>query len=266
MHQNVAGRKNPIRTSAPRHANAVSAKVKSLGSRGVRDLSIVLPAMNEGPNLELLLPQVRAVVESLGVTWEILIVTGETDSQTLAAAEAAGAVVLKQEERGYGGALVAAFHVVRGAYLLTMDADLSHRPEFIRDLWRCRESAEVLVASRYVAGGHARMPVSRYVLSRLINLFFKLGLSLPIKDLSSGFRLYNTKSIRTQEFAARDFNILQEIVVRAYSQGCRVREIPFDYAARRHGSSNARVFRFGLAYLRTFGSLWKLRKSIQSRR
>lgn len=140
-----------------------------------------------------------------------------------------------------------------------MDADLSHRPEFIRDLWRFRESADVLVASRYVEGGSARMPVSRYLLSRVINLFFGLGLSLAIRDLSSGFRLYKASAIRHEEFAARDFNILQEILVRAYAQGWRIFEVPFEYAPRRHGSSNARVFRFGLAYLRTFWSLWKLR-------
>jgi dolichol-phosphate mannosyltransferase len=247
-------------------ANVVAMRTKSPGSLVTLDVSVVVPAMKEGPNLELLLPQVRAVVESLGVTWEILIVTGETDAQTLTAAGVAGAIVLKQRERGYGGALLTAFDAARGAYLLTMDADLSHRPEFIRDLWHCRESAEVLVASRYVEGGRARMPVSRYVLSRVINLFFRIGLSMPIKDLSSGFRLYNAKSLRAREFTARDFNILQEILIRAYAQGFRVLEVPFDYAPRRHGSSNARVFRFGLAYLRTFGSLWKLRNSIQSRR
>jgi dolichol-phosphate mannosyltransferase len=207
----------------------------------------------------LLLPQLRAEVKSLEVSSEILIVTREIDPETATAAEVAGAIVLKQRERGYGGALVTAFRAARGAYLLTMDADLSHRPEFIRDLWRSRESAEVLVASRYVQGGSAQMPASRYLLSRILNLFFGLGLSLRIRDLSSGFRLYKASAVQQEEFVARDFNILQEILVRAYAQGWQTQEVPFEYAPRRHGSSNARIFRFGLAYLRTFRALWKLR-------
>jgi dolichol-phosphate mannosyltransferase len=241
----------------------VSVEAKRSAVDGSIDLSIIIPALNEGPNLVLLLPQLLAEVKSLGISSEILIVTRETDPQTAAAAEAAGAVVLKQRERGYGGALVRAFCAARGAYLLTMDADLSHRPEFIRDLWRLRESAEVLVASRYVKGGSARMPMSRYLLSRVINLFFALGLSLAVRDLSSGFRLYKASVLRQEEFAARDFNILQEILVRAYIQGWRILEVPFEYAPRRHGSSNARVFLFGIAYLRTFWSLWKLRNHIE---
>jgi dolichol-phosphate mannosyltransferase len=243
--------------------SANSAETKPPGKPARLDLSIVVPALNEGPNLALLLPQVRAVAESLGVSWEILIVTREFDPETVRAAEAVSATVLEQRERGYGGALVTAFQAARGAYLLTMDADLSHKPEFIRDLWRSRGSAEVLVASRYVAGGRAKMPASRYLLSRVINLFFGMGLSLPILDLSSGFRLYKTESLRDQKFIGRDFNILQEILIRTYAQGWRILEVPFEYAPRRHGSSNARIFRFGLAYLRTFWSLWKLRNSIQ---
>jgi dolichol-phosphate mannosyltransferase len=211
----------------------------------------------------LLLPELRAEVKSLGARSEILIVTREIDPETATAAEAAGATVLKQRERGYGGALVTAFRAARGRYLLTMDADLSHRPEFIRDLWRSRESADALVASRYVQGGSAQMPLSRYVLSRVLNLFFGLGLSLRIRDLSSGFRLYKASAIRQEEFVARDFNILQEILVRAYAKGWQVLEVPFEYAPRRHGSSNARIIRFGLAYLRTFRTLWKLRNHLE---
>jgi dolichol-phosphate mannosyltransferase len=250
----------PIETAT---SSSASMGVKSPRFGASIDLSIIIPALNEGRNLALLLPQLRAELKSLGVSWEILIVTREVDPETAAAAAAAGAIVLQQSERGYGGALVTAFRSARGAYLLTMDADLSHRPEFVRDLWRSRDSAEVLVASRYVRGGSARMPMSRYLLSRILNLFFGLGLSLRIRDLSSGFRLYKASAVQQEEFVARDFNILQEILVRAYAQGWQTREIPFQYAPRRHGSSNARIIRFGIAYLRTFRGLWKLRNGLE---
>src|SRR5262249_24669934 len=49
---------------------------------------------------------------------------------------------------------------------------------------------------------------------------------------------------------------------RAHAEGWRVAEVPFVYKPRIHGSSHARLFKFGLAYLRTFWSLWGLRNSI----
>ena len=76
-----------MKANAAINAPAVSAAVQPQAMVPSLDLSIIIPALHEGPNLTLLLPEIRAVVEDLGVTWEILIVTREVDSQTLAAAE-----------------------------------------------------------------------------------------------------------------------------------------------------------------------------------
>ncbi len=229
------------------------------------DLSVIIPALNEGPNLALLLPKLREVLDDLSILYEILIVTQGVDQQTSELATQFGDVqIIKQCERGYGGALLSGVEASRGKYLLTMDADLSHKPVFIYDLWQGRRSAEVVIASRYIPGGHAHMPKDRFLLSWVLNTLFSMGLSLPIRDLSSGFRLYKAEVIKSYSFAARDFDILQEILVRAYAEGWRVREVPFKYEPRVHGSSHARVFSFGLAYLRTFLPLWKLRNSIMA--
>jgi dolichol-phosphate mannosyltransferase len=228
------------------------------------DLSIVIPALNEGPNLELLLPRLKVVLDEIGIGWEILVVTRDHDSETRSAGERGGARVLNQQEPGYGGALVCGFGAAGGRYVITMDADLSHEPTFIKDMWRERDRAEVIVASRYVRGGSADMPLGRYLLSRVLNMFFCRGLGLKIHDLSSGYRLYWKTAVAGQKFKARDFDILQEVLVRAHAEGWQVAEIPFVYKPRIHGSSHARLFRFGLAYLRTFWSLWGLRNSIMA--
>src|SRR5713101_329804 len=228
------------------------------------DLTVVIPALREGPNLAILLPQLRKILEEFEIGYEVLIITREADAETCAAAEQNGATVVEQGERGYGGALLSGFASAHGKYVLTMDADLSHRPTFIRDLWLRRHRSEVAIASRYVAGGSARMPLNRKLLSRILNTFFRRGLSLPVSDLSSGFRLYRRDSLRSLTLEARDFDILPEILIRIYAEGWKINEVPFAYAPRKHGSSNARVFKFGLAYVRTFGAMWKLRNSILS--
>jgi dolichol-phosphate mannosyltransferase len=226
------------------------------------DLSVIIPAHNEGENLISLLPNLRATLDKLGIAYEILVVCRVVDPLTARAAQASGARTLQQTERGYGGALIAGFKAAGGAYYLTMDADLSHPPAFILDLWANRESADVIIASRYVPGGKAIMPWSRYVLSRILNAVFSRGLSLGVGDMSSGFRLYRAAAVDPDSIRARDFEVLQEVLVNAYAEGRRVSETAFTYEPRRHGTSNARIFRFGLAYIRTFWRLWKLRNSI----
>ncbi len=228
------------------------------------DLSVVIPALKEGPNLAILLPQLRDILDDFKIGYEVLIITREADPQTCEAAAQIGARVVEQVERGYGGALLSGFAMANGKYVLTMDADLSHQPTFIRDLWLRRHRGEVVIASRYVPGGSARMPLDRKLLSRTLNIFFRRGLSLPVSDLSSGFRLYRRDSLRSLTLQARDFDILPEILIRIFAEGWKIKEVPFAYAPRKHGSSNARVFKFGLAYLKTFGAMWKLRNSILS--
>ena len=108
------------------------------------------------------------------------------------------------------------------------------------------------------------MSVVRKLLSRALNGVFARGLALGITDMSSGFRLYDRRVFAGQDYGARDFDILQEILVKAYADGWRISEVPFRYTPRVHGTSHARVIPFGIAYLRTFRSLWRLRNSILS--
>src|SRR5207248_1923120 len=61
-----------------------------------------------------------------------------------------------------------------------------------------------------------------------------------------------------------DFNILEEILIRAVAAGFTVREVPFHYRARLAGKTHARLASFAVSYLKTFGAMWKLRNSIAS--
>jgi dolichol-phosphate mannosyltransferase len=229
------------------------------------DLSVVMPALGEGENLAVLLPRLRAVLSRLRVSTEVLVVTRGDDVGARASCDSGGAELVEENERGYGRALLAGIRRARGRYVLTMDADLSHPPSFVEVLWRERESAEILIASRYVPGGRARMPLRRKLLSLVLNRFFARGLALTIRDMSSGFRLYRADILRELPLpVTSNFDILQQILTRLYAEGWRVRELPFDYEPRLSGSSHARVIPFGIAYLRTFRSLWRLRNSISS--
>ena len=60
------------------------------------------------------------------------------------------------------------------------------------------------------------------------------------------------------------FDVLEEILIQAHSQGWRIIEIPFHYQARREGQSHVKLFKFGWAYLRTLYRMWILRNSTES--
>jgi SAM-dependent methyltransferase len=145
-----------------------------------------------------------------------------------------------------------------------MDADLSHRPVFFEEFWKQRTQGDVLIASRYVPGGRADMGRFRRALSRILNTVYRRVLSLDIRDLSSGYRMYRREALAGFTLSARDFDILEEILIRAYANGWQVREVPFHFMSRGSGQSHARLFRFGWAFARTLLRMWQLRNSVAS--
>jgi glycosyltransferase involved in cell wall biosynthesis len=225
------------------------------------DITVIIPSLNEQENLRLLLPSLSYVLNELDLNAEVVVVDGGSKDESKVVAEQAGAQVVPQQERGYGGALLAGFAAARAPYVVTMDADLSHHPDFLREFWRQRADAELLIASRYVPGGSADMGAGRRILSQVLNRTYSRVLSLPLHDLSSGFRMYDRKVLTTLDLRARDFDVLEEILVKVFVRGGRVREVPFHYQARQSGKSHAKLVRFGWAFSRTLLRMWRLRHS-----
>ena len=223
------------------------------------DVSLVIPTLNEAGNIGEVVQRARIVFAELGVQHEIMIVDGGSTDATCTEAETAGARVLREDGLSYGHALRHGFEEARGEVILTMDSDLSHEPEFIETMWRNRDLADIIIASRYVPGGKADMSGFRYVLSRILNTVFTLILRIPVKDISSGFRLYRRSALQTIQITARDFDVLEEILIKLYVRGHKVREVPFHYKPRKEGKSHAKLFRFAIAYVRTLCKMCRIR-------
>ena len=228
------------------------------------DLSVIILAFNTANNLSILLPIVRQILNDINISYEIIVVDENATQETLSIVNENLCSLLTPDIKGYGSALQAGIKKAHGIYILTMEADLTYSPDFIQILWDTHQSADIIIASRYIRGGRAMMPLSRLVLSRILNQVFSRGLDLKVRDMSSGYRLYKASTIRRKLYKSKDFNILQEILVNALIEGYTVSEVPFTYQPRLHGSSHARVFKFGIKYTQTFYDLWKLRNSIAS--
>lgn len=227
------------------------------------DVSVLVMTRNEGGNIRTQLEMAAEVLADLGVRYEMIVVDGHSSDQTTEEALAAGARVERQKGPGYGSAFREGLEACRGRWILTIDADGSHDPNFIRSVWEARESAEVIIASRY-AQGDAHMPLTRLVMSKLLNGFLSRVLSIPLKDLSSGFRLYRRSALKGIELQGQNFEVLIELLVKIYLKGYRIFEVPFFYKPRGAGRSKVALVRFARSYLASSWPLWRLRNSIEA--
>lgn len=223
------------------------------------ELTILIPTLNEADSLPPVLEQVKKAAAELTPKHEILIVDGGSSDGTARRAGEAGAKVVRQESRGFGGAVRDGLAAARGRWVLCMDADGSHPARYLRDLWERRVSADIVVASRWMEGGSADMSLWRLWLSVALNAVTRAVLDLPIKDSSSGLRLYNRAFVRALPLSATDFTIQQETIVRTLAAGGRVEEAPFHYAPRLGGVSKASVRVLAWRYLAMLARLRKVR-------
>jgi dolichol-phosphate mannosyltransferase len=227
-------------------------------------LSVVVPVWNGEHNLGKLLPRLFAGLESTVDGPTEVVVVLQPDDPVGALVEQSGARVVTFDGAGYGHALNAGLAAARGTWIVTMDADFSHHPEFIRTLWLRRREADVLIASRYVPGAYASMPISRRIASRTLNRVYRMALALPHHDLSSGFRMYRRDVVEdVGPVNAPGLDSLQEILVKAFSQGWKIQEVPLFYRQSRTWTSG-RFAELGAGYLRTLGRLVALRNSVKA--
>ena len=216
------------------------------------DLTVVVPTLNEEGCLRQVLPRLNETFKRLGLRGEILIVDGRSSDKTVAVAVAGGARVMTQTGRGLGGALREGLLAVNSPWAAVVDADGSHPPEILAEMWARRNEADLVIASRYIPGGSAVMDPVRQVLSRSLNLVSRLVLRLPVYDASGGFRLYRSELVRAAcvGSAATDFTVQQELLVGILSRGGKVLEIPFRYEPRLDGASKASALRLAPSYIR----------------
>ena len=95
-------------------------------------VSVVIPTLNEEPNMEELLNGVEKQFK--GTKYEIIIVDGGSEDKTANIAKKHGARIF-YDNKGKGASLIKGLHAARGEILVSMDADLSHRPDEMKLLY-----------------------------------------------------------------------------------------------------------------------------------
>ena len=122
--------------------------------------------------------------------------------------------------------------------------------------------ADLTIASRYVPGGRADMSAIRYACSRVLNAAFSRGLDIPIRDLSSGFRLYRAQYSASSTLPAATTTSFSRLSSRRMPKDGQCGKWRLRTGRGGEPAWSGVVFQVGLSWLRTFGELWLLRNSI----
>ena len=208
--------------------------------------AVIIPTYNERDNIGLL---VEGIV-GLQLGSQIIVVddnspdgTGELADE-LAARHDGIRVIHRSGKLGLGTAHIAGMKAALSdsmACILTMDADFSHHPRHLPDLMAALGRYDVVIGSRYVAGGGALYcTLPRRTLSQGANLFARMVLGLSASDATAGFRGYRRavlESIPLDEIVSEGYSFLIEMLYRCQQRGWSMGEVPIVFENRQRGAS-----------------------------
>ena len=208
---------------------------------------VCLPTYNERDNIE---PMLRALGGVLGPDDRVLVNDDGSPDGTGALADRLAAelgyvdVLHRPRKEGLGPAYLAGFRHALDAgaeLILELDCDFSHDPADVPRLLDAAADADLVLGSRYVAGGGIEnWGLLRRAISAGGSLYARLLLGVPVRDLTGGFKCFRRavlEAIPLDRVHSRGYAFQIELTYRARRQGFRVVEIPIRFVDRQVGGS-----------------------------
>jgi len=228
-------------------------------------LSIIVPTFREVENLPVLIPRLDAATTQAGIACEILVIDDNSRDGTEELCQRLSQqhpvkLLVRTDERGLSSAVLAGMKIARGEVLIVMDADLSHPPEKVPELYAALQSGthDFVIGSRYVKGGGTSDDWGWF---RWLNSKVATLLAWPLTSVSdpmAGF-FGLTRQAYLEHVGTFDpigYKIGLELLVKC---GCRQpTEVPIFFADRLHGESKLSL-KEQLNYLRHLHRLYEFR-------
>ena len=206
----------------------------------------MLCTYNEHDNIGVLIPEILKLVPQA----DVLVIDDNSPDGTGTLVDQMGAAdpriraIHRPGKLGLGTATTAGFQYAidhNNDVLVNLDADFSHPPRFIPALLAKCDEADVVIGSRYVAGGRTDgAGLTRQLMSRSINLYARTILGLSTLDNSGSFRAYHVSRLRQVDWSrarAKGYAIEEEILYHLRRAGATFTEVPITYEERRFGET-----------------------------
>ncbi len=214
-------------------------------------VSIILATYNESQNIG---EMVTAISTYIPDPVEIIIVDDDSPDQTWKIASEMGdprvKVIRRVKTRGLASAINRGVIESQGEVVGWMDADLCHPPALLPTMLATLDRCDVVIGSRYIAGGKDDRDPSRVFTSRFINRLAKFVLGYGILDYDSGFILMHRQVLDYVSLTPSGYGAyFIQFIYGCCRKGLKVVEIPFTFSERTRGvsKSNLNLVQFGRA-------------------
>jgi len=209
---------------------------------------VIIPTYNEKENIERMIHRVMALENNYHL---LVIDDGSPDGTAVIVKEHMSTyegklfILERKGKLGLGTAYIAGFKWAlehNYEYIFEMDADFSHSPEDLNELYKaCLNGADLAIGSRYVCGVNVvNWPMGRVLMSYFASAYVRFVTRMKIMDTTAGFKCYKNivlKSIDLDSIKMKGYGFQIEMKFTAYKMGFKLQEVPIVFTERRVGVS-----------------------------
>ncbi|NOK59170.1 MAG: glycosyltransferase family 2 protein [Chloroflexi bacterium AL-W] len=219
-------------------------------------LSVVIPAYNEEDGIAAIVERILAIepqLPAVGVdTLECIVVDDGSHDRTaeIVAAFAPRVRLIRQENKGYGGALKTGFHAAEGELLGFLDADSTYPPEYFPEMCKIAlDGADLVIGSR-MSGASSEMPLVRRIGNTIFANLLSLVAGVRISDSASGQRIIRREALPMLYPLPDTLDFTPAMSTRALHENLKMVETPIPYKER-SGRSKLSVVHDGLRFFKS---------------
>ena len=207
---------------------------------------IVIPTYNEKENIEKLINKIFAL-NIIGL--EILVVDDNSPDGTAQVVKNLQSkyplhILERASKLGLGSAYIAGFKKaleLQADRIFEMDADFSHDPDDLPAILESAKNYDLVIGSRKIAGGKIiGWGFTRKFMSNGAMWLSRILLGLKAKDVTAGFRCFNSQVLKTlnlDEIKSNGYAFQEELLYKTQKAGFTITEIPVTFIDRREGKS-----------------------------
>lgn len=193
------------------------------------DLSVVMPCLNEVNTVGICVREALTFIEKHHIPGEVLVVDNGSEDDSAAAAEEAGAKVIRQPQRGYGSAIRTGIENSRGRVIIIGDCDTTYDFLHLEEMYGLLSAGEwdMVIGNRF-AGGMEKgsMPRSHKWGVRFLSWVGRTTLHTDIHDFHCGLRGLTRSAAERLKFYTDGMEFATEMIAQAVSLGLSIAQTP----------------------------------------
>ncbi len=194
-----------------------------------KELSIVMPCLNEAETLEICIQKAKKFFIENNINGEVIVAdNGSTDgSQNIAIIN--GARIVNIPRKGYGSALKGGIENASGKFIVMGDADDSYDFSNLNlFLTKLREGNDLVIGNRFKGGIQKNaMPfLHKYLGNPVLSFLGRIFFNLDIGDFHCGLRGFSKDAFNKMQLTTSGMEFASEMIVKSHLLKFKIAEVP----------------------------------------